>query len=386
MDIVLIGTVAWKVVHSVAEYTAHELARHHRVLFVEPFNSLPSLIREAKLQKRDRKRETGVKQVESNIWVYSPPPIGMFGSGRWNWANQLNGRIFAKMIEKAYRQIGFIDPVLWTYLYNSSPTLKRMKSPLKIYECGDEDSALARNEQHKQLVRERDKETCESVDIVFAVTEELAAPRRAINPKTYEVNCAADPTFFTQVSSSDNTRPDDIKHLKGPIIGYLGSLDPWKMDVNLLTTIARSHPEWNIVMVGYVWFGFDPAPLKQLPNIHVLGPKPYADLPKYVKCMDVCIMPFPLNDITRNGDALKCYEYLASGKPVVSTPVPVARRLHEVVKVADTPDAFVKAIQSCLEESPEVYSKKRAEVAQSHTWENRVKQKLEIIHAHLQRS
>jgi glycosyltransferase involved in cell wall biosynthesis len=150
------------------------------------------------------------------------------------------------------------------------------------------------------------------------------------------------------------------------------------MDVPLLTYLARKRPQWNIALVGYVWFGFDPEVFRPFPNIHVLGPKPYEDFPGYLKGMDVCIMPFPLNDITRNGDSLKCYEYLAAGKPVVSTPVPSALRLPQVVRIADTPDAFLSAVEASLTEDVSAIQR-RLDAVRPFSWESRIAQKAEII-------
>ena len=149
--------------------------------------------------------------------------------------------------------------------------------------------------------------------------------------------------------------------------------------------MARAHPDWSIVLVGYVWFGFDPAQLTICPNIHVLGPQSYDAFPGFLKAMDVCIMPFPLNGITLNGDALKLYEYLAGGRPVVSTRVPAARRLAGVVRIADTPEDFIAAVEAALAEPPGAQADRLAAV-QPHSWDARNRQKAAHINAALARS
>ena len=381
-DIVCIGTVEWLVVHSIAEYTMLGFAKSHRVLFVEPFASAIALARMARWQKRKRVARPALEQVGPNIWVYRPPPIGVPGLSRRRFAATLNGWLLAFLLRRVVRKLGFERPVLWSYLYNTAALLRAFPARLKIYECGDQDEALARDDRQRQLVRANERETCEAADMVFAVSAELAAPRRAFNPETHEVNCAADLAFFGRALLPETTLPADIAALPRPVIGYLGGVDPWKIDIELVLEIARRHPDWSIALVGYVWFGFDRTVFAGVPNIHVLGKQDYEDFPRYLKGMDVCMMPFPLNDITRNGDALKLYEYLAGGRPVVSTSVPAARRLAAAVRIAGTADEFVAGIEAALAEGPEALARRMAAIG-PHSWDGRNAQKLALIEARL---
>ena len=380
-DVIVLGTVKWDVVRSVGEYTVAALvARGHRVLFVEPFNSLYTLAREARWQKRSLGKLSGLRQVGERLWVLSPAPIGLAGASRARWPTRVNGWILGKIVARHARKLGFVDPIVWSFMSNSASAGRHIPGRLKVYECREEDSAMARSERQRRIVQAHEADLCRSVDLVFAVTAELADRRREFNHNTFEVNCAAKADFFGQALDPDLKPPPDIASLPRPVLGYMGGLDPWKMDVELLTHIARNRPGWSIAMVGYVWFGFDPAPLKALPNIHVLGPKPYEQFPAYLKAMDVCLMPFPLNAITLNGDALKCYEYLSAGKPVVSTPVPVAKRLSELVRIARTPDEFLAAIEASLNDRDAAAVQRRVSAIRAgHTWEHRVDQKLALI-------
>ena len=381
-DIVCLGTVKWLVVRSVAEHTMMRLAKKNRVLFVEPFHSFSTLVRVARWQKRGWQTNWGVRKVEENLWVYSPPPIGAPGTSRLRWPAVVNGWILNHLLTRVIRELGFHNPLIWTFLYDSAPVVRRLKPRLSIYECIDLDEGLANSDHQRRLVHEREQALCREADIVFGVTEGLANSRRAFNPNTFEVNCAADTEYFGRALHDTTEVPSDLVCLSKPIVGYMGGVDPWKMDIELLQTIARTHPSWSIALVGYVWFGFDPTPLQAFPNIHVLGAKHYEDFPGYLKGMDVCIMPFPLNEITRNGDALKCYEYLAAGKPVVSTPVPAAQRFPGIVKIASTPEAFVSAIEESLREDASAVDRRLAAV-QSHSWEHRIEQKSRLIHERL---
>ena len=350
---------------------------------MEPFGSWITLARMARRQNRKQFRKPRLEQVADRVWVYRPPPIGLPGTSRLAMATAVNGWLLAQLLRQPLRQLGFSKPVLWSQLFNVAALFRHFPARLRIYECSDYDAALAHDERHRRLVLAQEADTCRAADLVFAVTEELAAPLRAHNPETYEVNCAADLGFFGRALDPATQVPPTLACLPRPVIGYLGGVDPWKIDVDLLLDMARAHPEWSIALVGYVWFGFDPAPLRACPNIHVLGPQDYDAFPAFLKGMDVCIMPFPLNEITRNGDALKLYEYLAGGRPVVSTPVPAARRLAGAVRIADTHAGFTAAVEAALAEPASAQADRLAAV-RPHSWDARNRQKAGHIRAALE--
>jgi glycosyltransferase involved in cell wall biosynthesis len=378
-DIVVLAVSDWGVVRSNPDYTVLDLARRgHRVLVVEPLMSVAAAIRVAGWQKQGMRRRYGLRQVDERLFVYAPPPLGLPGMSRSAPAARMSARIAAALIARQCRTLGMPDPIVWSFAYNMGRVLRHLPARLRIYECGDDDSALARSDAQRKAVRALEEESCRSADLVFCVTEELARPRRTHNAATYEVPCAADVAFFSRATSTDLPVAAPIAALPKPVIGYFGGLDPWKMDVGLLTAIARSRPDWSIALVGYVWFGFDPAVFQELPNIHVLGPQSYGDLPSFIKGMDVCLLPFPYNAITRNGDALKAYEYLAAGKPVVGRNVPVMRRLGSLVRIAEDAPAFIAAIEDALADTEQHKAQRRAEIAE-HDWSVRVARKLALI-------
>ena len=381
-DIVCLGSVEWLLIHSAAENTMLGLSESHRVLYVEPFNSLITQLRVARSQARKYERRGGLRRLSGNFTVYSPPPIGLPGLTRWKWPARINAWMLSWLLKRIMKKMEIRDPVLYTYLYESAGLVRRLPARLSVYEVLDHDETLAKDERHRRLIREHEEEVCREADMVVGITEELASQRRPYNAETYVANGGADLEFFGRALLDSTPVPGDIARLPKPILGYMGSLDPWKMDVELITHIARTNPEWSLALVGFVWYGFDPRRFEGCPNIHVLGPKEYEDFPGYLKGMDVCLMPFPLNGITLNGDAIKLYEYLAAGKPVVSTPVPAARRFRDVVRVAENKEEFVQAIQSCLRE-PAGATAKRLERIGAHSWAHRVRLHEQLVESRL---
>jgi glycosyltransferase involved in cell wall biosynthesis len=382
-DIVVFVPSEWRVVHSLPENTAINFARAgHRVLIAEPMYTASSVIRTAALQKRRIAGGYGLRQEDERIWIYRPPPIGIPGRSRSPTAARLTGFVLGQLVRRACHRLGFQRPVAWTYLYDTATALSSLGGDLTVYECGDQDEALAVSDGQRHTVRLMEAETCRRADLVVCCTDELAVQRRRHNPRTATVHCAADVAFFRRSLLPETAVPADIAALDGPVIGYMGGLDPWKIDVDLIRGLARARPAWSLALVGYIWFGFDPSVFADLPNVHVLGPKDYAAFPGYLKGMDVGLLPFPDNDITRNGDALKAYEYLAAGLPVVGRPVPVARRLAPLVRLAVTVDDFVTQIEAALDEDDTARAERREAIA-AHDWSVRVADKLALIEATL---
>jgi glycosyltransferase involved in cell wall biosynthesis len=173
--------------------------------------------------------------------------------------------------------------------------------------------------------------------------------------------------------------PDDLKPLvenERPLIGYYGALARW-FDFDLLHQVAENHPEWIFVLLGPDHDGaVSSGELRQRTNLHWLGPKPYADLPFYLRCFDVGIIPFKLNEITHSASPVKLYEYMAAGKPVVITPMEESLRCPGVL-AGDGPEAFAGQIERglALRTDPD-YQELLDRTARENTWDVRADQVL----------
>jgi glycosyltransferase involved in cell wall biosynthesis len=129
---------------------------------------------------------------------------------------------------------------------------------------------------------------------------------------------------------------------------------------------ARQRPDWSFVLIGPL--AIDAAPVRDLPNVRLFGPRPYADLPSYLAAMDVGLIPFKHNRLTYHADPIKAYEYLAAGLPVVATDLPALRRLAHVVRLADSPAAFVEHIAAAIDEGRDAQRAARQAEASRHSW------------------
>ena len=175
--------------------------------------------------------------------------------------------------------------------------------------------------------------------------------------------------------------PDDLRGLRRPVVGFFGQLADW-VDLELVRALARARPEWSFALVGRATTDLEP--LRGLPNVHLLGPKPYSVLPNYCRGFDVGIIPFRTNELTVRANPLKLREYLAAGLPVVATPLPEVARYDGLVYVADGPDAYLTQIEAALRESSSEAARRRIDAMQKEGWDARVEQISAIVTQHLE--
>jgi UDP-galactopyranose mutase len=251
------------------------------------------------------------------------------------------------LLRAMLREMDVQDYVLWYY----TPLAVRFASDLSpaavVYDCMDERSCLKGG---SAALPDRERELLGQTDIVFTAGRSLYEAKRTLHPRVYAFPSSVDVKHFSQARSlSKAEEPADQAVLRHPRIGYLGVIDE-RIDQGLLDYVAIQRPDWQLVLAGPV-VRIDPARLPRRPNIHYLGAKTYKSLPSYLAGWDVALLPLALNEATRFISPTKTTEYLAAGRPVVSTPIPdVVRPYGQMgaVRIASSPEAFVRAIESAL--------------------------------------
>ena len=235
----------------------------------------------------------------------------------------------------------------WYYTPMMLAWSDHLKPLATIYDCMDELSGF---KNAPVELREREMELFSRADLVFTGGQSLYEAKREQHHAAYAFPSSIDKEHFSQALSINYEMPDQ-EDIPSPRVGFIGVIDE-RMDIGLLGEIADLKPEWNFVMIGPV-VKIDEADLPRRENIHYLGGKSYDELPGYIAGWDVAMMPFALNESTRYISPTKTPEYLAAGRPVVSTPIhDVVRPYGEegLVHIASTPAEFVAAIQDALEE------------------------------------
>jgi len=235
--------------------------------------------------------------------------------------------------------------VRWYYTPMMLPFSRHVASACTVYDCMDE-LANFRFAPPELLALER--ELLATADVVFTGGYSLYEAKKGFHPNIHPFPSSVDRAHFGRARAMD-AAPDDQARLPRPRLGFYGVIDE-RMDLDLLASVADAHPEWSLVMVGPV-VKIDPADLPQRPNIHYLGGKKYEALPAYLGGWDVAVMPFAINESTRFISPTKTPEYLAGGRPVVSTPITdVIRHYGDLgaVFIADGTEAFIAACERAL--------------------------------------
>jgi glycosyltransferase involved in cell wall biosynthesis len=270
----------------------------------------------------------------------------------------------------------FARPIQWFYTPMPAPAMiGAFGERAVVYDCMDELSKF--RFAPAQLV-DRERYLMSSADVIFAGGFKLSQSKAKYHTNVHFFGCGVDVAHFATARAADVVVPREIASLTRPVIGYYGVIDE-RIDYDLLRTLAASLPEAELVMVGPV-VKVDPNELPQAHNIHWLGQRRYAELPAHVKGFDVCLMPFALNDATEYINPTKTLEYMAAGKPIVSTAVSdVVHNFTPVVAVATTPEEFVTAVRQAIESPSAEMISRGLEQARSNSWESIVARMERII-------
>ena len=235
------------------------------------------------------------------------------------------------------------DYWLWFYTPMAMPLAAGLSPTGVVYDCMDELSAF--RHAPRQLLQ-RESALLQSADLVFTGGQSLYESKRGRHPRVHCFPSSVDAAHFAPPPGefADHEAQAGLAH---PRLGYCGVIDE-RIDLDILAALADAHADWQIVAVGPV-VKIDPATLPQRPNIHWLGQRGYEELPALIGGWDVCLMPFALNEATRYISPTKTLEYMAAGRPVVSTPIrDVVGPYAGVVAIADGSRAFVEACEAVL--------------------------------------
>jgi len=268
------------------------------------------------------------------------------------------------------------DCVLWFYTPMMLPWADRLEPAAIVYDSMDE---LSMFKGAPSQLLDREKELFARADVVFTGGQSLYEAKRDRHSAVHAFPSSIDVKHFEQALQIEQ-EPDDQRNIPHPRIGFCGVIDE-RTDIDLLGTIARMRPDWQFVMLGPV-VKIDEADLPPHENIHYLGAKNYKDLPAYIGGWDVAMMPFAMNDSTRFISPTKTPEYLAAGRPVVSTPIrDVVRPYGEegLVYIAATAEEFVDAIEKAMNDESETWRANTVEFLSTMSWDKTQQAMAELI-------
>jgi len=366
---------------------ASGISKSHRVLFVNyalDRSTLlrkrnPRLISEYRQSKRDNKQ--AIRRIDENLWVFTPgcvlESIHQVGPRPlFNLLNKMNGRRFAHEISKAVNHLGFNDFILimdndhYRGLY-----LKELLKPSRfVYYLRDYTVSTPYFKKHGLRVEPL---IIGKADVVMANSGYLAAYARRFNPATYDVGQGCDITLYDPAATYPELPGFPVNDK--PVIGYAGAIVSLRLDPDILLHIARSKPEWNLLLVGPEDDYFRQSELHRMPNVFFTGAKPPGELPAWISRFDVAINPQLVNEVTIGNYPRKVDEYLAMGKPVVATRTEAMELFRDHVFLADNPAIFVEGIEQSLVRQSEDMRQARIGFARSHSWPLHVEKLLGIL-------
>lgn len=290
-------------------------------------------------------------------------PASRFSDGAWVDAQRT--RLLKEALAGPLRG-RYERPVQWFYDPMAVPAfLGQMGEIANVYDCMDQLSQF-RFAPPELISRER--QLLEHADVVFAGGYKMWEDKKRHNANAHFYGCGVDVDHFATARAEETAIPTDIDFVSRPILGYFGVVDE-RLDYDLILRLAESNPGWNVCIVGPPC-KIDPNSLPRRANIFWLGGRPYADLPAYAKAFDVCLMPFALNEATEFINPTKTLEYMAMGKPVVSTAVPdVVTNFGRHVAVAKDADEFISLCEKALQNPDCDQVKRGIEMANRNTWE-----------------
>jgi glycosyltransferase involved in cell wall biosynthesis len=338
--ILVISHLRWNFVFQRPQHLLTRLAKHYRIVFVE-----------------EPMRTEGAAHLEStevapNLTVVRPKtPLDSAGFHDDQLA------VVGALLDERLPSLAGSDYVVWFYTPMALPLLDRLAPSAVVYDCMDELSAFAG--APKEL-RDREAALLERADLVLTGGPSLYEAKRALNPRVLCLPSSVDAKHFAPgPHAADDPWTQRARALQGsiagPRLGFFGVIDE-RMDLALIARLADADPDWSVVMVGPV-VKIDPASLPQRPNLHWLGQQPYELLPRLIEGWQVGLLPFARNEATRFISPTKTLEYMAAGKPVVSTAIRDVTTLYgDVVRVAQGHDDFVAG---CLEALSETAAERR---------------------------
>jgi glycosyltransferase involved in cell wall biosynthesis len=385
LDIVMFSTADWTTPYwTNKQHIASRLAaRGHRLLYVETVGLRRPTLNKVDVVRVGARLKRGlapIARVQENLWVLSPltfpsasrnPAIASFND--WQLRRRIGGWL---------RKHEVARPLVWTY----HPFMLQMAESLDpsalVYHCVDDIGAIPGVDHSAFEFAER--RLLERAELIFATSHLLYDRCAAIaGSRAHYFGNVADIDHFA-TAREDNVMPADLSAIPRPRIGYVGVLSDFKVDFGLLEALIAAHPDWHFVFIGEEREGQRNATIARIrnqPNAHFLGWRPYGDLPRYLSGFEAALLPQLINDYTRAMFPMKFFEYLAAGLSVVSTPLPALRDLAAFHAIADSPAAFAQAISVAISGQGSKAPAIGDSILKANSWDARLDQMMELIEA-----
>ena len=341
----------------------------NKVIFVNSISmGLPGLAHRDLLPRIKRKLGSYSKlarDTDDGITVVSPASLPFFGSAT---ARAVNRRLLGTQIKRLARSRGLAKPILWIAIPTAADMIGTLGESAVVYHVSDKyDANTMDHATDPALIRRLHEQAIDSADLIFYSGRKLFTEAERGCERSHLLEQGVDYDHWRRVGETPIA--PEIAHIPRPRIGYFGAIEPWLVDQELIKRASRERPEWHWIFIGNKSRGLE---IEDLPNVHFLPPVPYAELPAYAAGFDVCVLPWETEQsFTSYGSAIKVREYLATGKPVVISPLPEYEPMRDVLRIARTRDDFLRLVEEALHDNDAAAVARRQASVASGTWDAR---------------
>lgn len=363
-DLVFVSMEDWDAIWRRNQFLCAAITRRFpkaRILFVGLSRHLPRCVATGKIAELWRDRSRPAPEYP-NITVTHALRIA---PDRHPAGRRLNEALVRRHVRGEMRRLRMSRPLLWLNPHYAVHMAGRMSERAVVYDITDDWSLATQSESERELLIQQDRALCSRADLVVVCSEALRESRKALARRLLLLPNGVDARHYAEKRPGNSPWP-------APVFGYTGTLHGDRVDVDLVIELARAYPSGTVALVGPNHLAPDlRSRLEALPNVRLTGPVPYAELPQRMAAFDVCIVPHRESPFTESLNPIKLWEYLAFGRPVVSTKVAGFRDYGQLCRLASGPAAFVAACGEALQEGDRLTAARQAEAAR-HSWEARL--------------
>src|SRR6188474_2099484 len=357
--------------HSKAHLMRKFARAGNKVIFVNSISmGLPSLGHKDLLPRIKRKLGSYSKlarQTDEGITVVSPASLPFFGTAA---ARSINRRLIASQIKRLARSRGLTKPILWIAIPTAADMIGALDESAVVYQVSDKyDANTMDHATDPALIRRLHEKAIDAADLIFYSRRKLFTEATRGCERSHLLEQGVDYDHWRRVADGALDVAPEIEKIPRPRLGYFGAIEPWLVDQELIKRAARERPEWHWIFIGNKSRGLE---IENLPNTHFLPPVAYAELPRYAAGFDVCVLPWETEQsFTSYGSAIKVREYLATGKPVVISPLPEYEAMSDVLRIARSHDDWFRLIEEALQDKQPEQARARQAAVASGTWDAR---------------
>lgn len=315
------------------------------------------------------------RTTEEGITVVSPAVVPFFGSRA---VAATNRKLLAAQISRLAKRREMKRPIVWIAIPTAVEVVGRLNEELVIYQVSDKyDANTMDHATDPSLIRKLHERAIDAASLVFYSSRKLFDEAERGREKSYLLEQAVDFDHWSPIGRGEVAVAEAIDRIPHPRIGYFGAIEPWLIDQELIKQAARERSEWHWIFIGNKSRGLG---IEELANVHFLPPVSYEELPAYAAGFDVCVLPWNTEvPFTSYGSAIKVREYLASGKPVVISPLPEYESMSEVLRIGRSREQFLQLVDDALVEKNDARVWARQDAVREGTWDARAERVSELI-------